>query len=79
LRNTIDAEAIRPVDGPSGRVRKRAGALLGRRAEVWRQQLVNLTLIFSDVLLALVVWEAAFVLQGVWGGEPLSGIGKKQV
>ncbi len=38
---------------------------------VWKQRLIVIALIFSDVLLALLVWEAAYVLQGVWGqGEP---------
>jgi Undecaprenyl-phosphate galactose phosphotransferase WbaP len=36
--------------------------------------MIVLTLIFSDVLLALFIWEAAFVLQGIWAGESLSEI-----
>ncbi len=51
-----------------------AGALPGRQAEAWRQRLVNLTLVFSDIALAIAVWEAAFMLQSIWGRGPLTGI-----
>lgn len=44
----------------------------GRRVEVWRQRLVSFLLISSDVLLALLVCEAAFALQGIWGRGQLS-------
>jgi len=33
-----------------------------------------IALVSSDVLLALAIWQAAFVLQGVWGHGPLSGL-----
>jgi len=38
------------------------------------QQLVALVLISSDILLALAIWQAAFMLQIVWGHGPLSWI-----
>src|SRR5215218_6105217 len=41
----------------------RVGTLLGRPARAWRQWVVVWTLLFSDVLLALLVWWAATVLQ----------------
>ena len=50
----------------------RAVALPGRASQAWRQRLVNIALIFSDVLLAILVWEVAFVLQSVWGRGQLS-------
>jgi len=45
---------------------------LGHRAQAWRRLLVSLTLIFSDVLFALVVWGGTTILYNVWGREPLS-------
>ncbi len=38
------------------------------------QRLVALVLISSDILLALAIWQAAFLLQGLWGQGPLSWI-----
>lgn len=47
-------------------------------ASGWRavqgQRLTALGLIFADVVLVLAVWEAATLLQGVWGRGPLSGL-----
>src|ERR671921_2418608 len=41
---------------------------------VWKQRLIVGTLVLADVFLALVVWGAAYVGQGIWGrGEP-SGV-----
>ena len=37
-------------------------------------QLVALVLISSDILLALAIWQAAFMLQSVWGHGPLTFI-----
>lgn len=45
----------------------RPGALCSRRAETWRQLLIKLVLICSDLLLALTVWGVAYVLQDLWG------------
>ncbi len=41
---------------------------------VRRQRLIVLALVLSDVLLALFVWEAARLVQVVWGRGPLSEI-----
>lgn len=38
------------------------------------RRLTALALFCSDILLAFLVWEAAFVLQGFWGHGPLSGV-----
>jgi hypothetical protein len=44
------------------------------RMQPWRQLLVVLTFISSDVLLALLVWGAAFIVQSVWGRGALSAV-----
>ena len=41
---------------------------------VWRQQLVVATLIFSDFLVALLIWEVASLLQSLWGQGRLSAV-----
>jgi Undecaprenyl-phosphate galactose phosphotransferase WbaP len=42
---------------------------------VWRQQLVVATLIFSDFLFALLIWEVASLLKIIiWGQGPLSAV-----
>jgi Undecaprenyl-phosphate galactose phosphotransferase WbaP len=48
--------------------------LPGRRAQVHRQRLVVLALIFSDVVLAFLMWGMAFGVHGIWGSGPLTGI-----
>jgi Undecaprenyl-phosphate galactose phosphotransferase WbaP len=73
MQGAVDDEAARAVGTLQGHVR-RFGMLSGRRAEAWRQRLVSLVLISSDVLLALAVWGAAFVLRTAWQGEPGSQI-----
>jgi len=66
MQRSADFESVQPVEGPAGSV-LRTGKLLGRRLESHRQRLVGLVLVFSDALLALLAWEAAFVGQGLWG------------
>lgn len=39
---------------------------------IWKQRLVAASLVFSDILLALFVWEVASLLQDAWGRGPLS-------
>lgn len=51
-----------------------AGLPRGARAHARRQQLVVLTLVLSDALLAALIWQAASVVQDVWGHGPLSGV-----
>lgn len=50
------------------------GTLTKGRAETRRQRLVVCGMVLSDVLLALLVWQAAAVLQSVWGQGTLSGV-----
>lgn len=66
MRNIVD-ESTRTVDSSPV-------VLAGRRVEAWRQRLVNLTLIFSDVVLALVIWEVAVLLRIFWSPVALSGV-----
>src|SRR5215211_434336 len=40
----------------------------------WRQRLITLSLVSSDVFLALLIWYAASVLQGAFGRSELSAI-----
>lgn len=40
---------------------------------VWKRRLVPTVLILWDVLLALMIWDAAYVLQAIWGRGELSG------
>jgi Undecaprenyl-phosphate galactose phosphotransferase WbaP len=47
---------------------------LKSRVQAWRQWLVVLTLVFSDILLASLFFALAIVLQGAWGQETLSEI-----
>src|SRR5215212_11402906 len=49
------------------------GALPGARTEPWRQRLVKLTLVFSDVMLALLVWEVACLVKVLLSPGSLSG------
>jgi Undecaprenyl-phosphate galactose phosphotransferase WbaP len=53
----------------------RLSLFMGRWAKSGRQSLVASVLIASDILLALAIWQAAFVLQGVfWEQSSLSGL-----
>jgi len=45
-----------------------------RWRQAWRQRLVVATLVLSDVLLALLVWEMAALLQGIGGWGSLSTV-----
>lgn len=51
----------------------------GRKAQVRRLQLAVLALVLSDVLLAALVWQAASVVQGLWGKGPVSGVAELSV
>ena len=54
--------------GGFGAASDRRVALWGRRAEAWRQHLIKLSLICSDLLVALSSWGIAHVIQG-WLGR----------
>jgi hypothetical protein len=41
---------------------------------VWKRRLIPFTLVLSDILLGILVWEVASILQGVWGQGALSEI-----
>jgi Undecaprenyl-phosphate galactose phosphotransferase WbaP len=43
-------------------------------AEVWKRRLGLAILVSSDILLALLIWQAASALQGVWGQGQLSDV-----
>src|SRR5215216_3269201 len=45
-----------------------------RESARWRQRLITLSLVSSDVFLALLIWYAASVLQGAFGRSELSAI-----
>jgi Undecaprenyl-phosphate galactose phosphotransferase WbaP len=65
------------TSGPATEVSRstsHSNMLVGCWVESRRRSLVVLILIFSDILLALAIWQAALVLQGVLGGGSLSGI-----
>ncbi len=73
--STFATESSHPVATTSPALaRRRGGTLPGRRTEAWRQRLVSLTLIFSDVVLALLVWEVACLVEILWAPGYLSGI-----
>jgi Undecaprenyl-phosphate galactose phosphotransferase WbaP len=46
----------------------------GRSKPLWKRRLVAAVLAFSDVLLALLVWEGASVLQGLYGHGALTEV-----
>lgn len=72
MQNAVDAKTTYPanfVAGPADRV----FTLPGRRAETWRRRLVNLTLVSSDTVLALFVWQVACLAQMFWAPGYLSG------
>jgi Undecaprenyl-phosphate galactose phosphotransferase WbaP len=74
MRGTAESTVTLSGSAATGSEYLVAGALPGRGVKAWRQRLVNLTLILSDALLALVVWEVAFVFQSIWGRGPLTEI-----
>jgi Undecaprenyl-phosphate galactose phosphotransferase WbaP len=61
-------------DHKAKRVAFQHGRLMRRCLQVRRQWLVTLAAIFSDILLALLVWIGAYVLQSIWGKGPLSTV-----
>jgi hypothetical protein len=70
VRGTAELETVPSANGSNGSTipLPRAGMVVGRWAKYRRQLLTVLVLISSDVLLALAVWQAAFVLRhfGTW-------------
>ncbi|MEW6636193.1 MAG: exopolysaccharide biosynthesis polyprenyl glycosylphosphotransferase, partial [Actinomycetota bacterium] len=73
MQKAIDVEAAKPLNVSAEAV-LHAGELLGRRTALNRRRLVVLALVFSDVLLAVLVWEMAVVVQSIWGRGALSDV-----
>jgi hypothetical protein len=71
MQGTVDTEASRCAEVSVGTA-ARTVALPECWAEAWRRRLLNCTLVCSDVVLALLVWEAAIMLRMGWGRAPLS-------
>lgn len=72
-QSTLSPEAVRPAIGAVGSVNLASG-FVGRSRKFGRRTLVNLALISWDILLALTVWQAAVVVQGIWGRGSLSAL-----
>lgn len=66
-------EVTKPIN-VSAEAILQTGQLPRRRTKSHRQRLVVPLLMFSDVLLALLIWGAAAAIQGVWGRGPLSEV-----
>lgn len=72
LYRALDTEATQPFGFPE--VAPEVGAPSGLRIRPHRGRLVVFLLVLADALLALSVWEAAVLLQSVWGQGALSGV-----
>ena len=73
MRDTVRTGSMHPAEAMVDR-EPRTVVLPELWAEAWRRRLVTSTLVFSDVVLALVVWQIAAVVQAVWGDGPLSSL-----
>jgi len=74
VQGTISAEGTSQARGAIESASLAGSRLVGGWARYRSQPLVVLLLVFSDVLLALAVWQTAFALQGILGNGPLSRI-----
>lgn len=73
MQGSVRTEVVRPGTGALESV-SRDGMFVRRWVRSRSQQVVALILVSSDILLALAIWQAAFIMQGIWGHGPLSGI-----
>ena len=73
VQGTVRTEALRPAVSVTDPV-PRADISIGRWTNSWRRPLVVSVMIFSDVLLALAVWQAALMFQEVLGNGSLSPV-----
>jgi Undecaprenyl-phosphate galactose phosphotransferase WbaP len=73
VQGTVGTEALHPASSAIESA-LRVDTLVGGKAKSGRRALVTFALVSSDGLLALAVWQMAFVLQSVLGQGPLSGI-----
>lgn len=71
MHGTVSTEVVRPGTGAIESV-SRDGMSARRWLRSRSHHLVALVLISSDILLALAIWQGAFILQSVWGHGPLS-------
>lgn len=87
MENQVDAKPTRPegrwdaLNVPNAgeepavrRIGRPVDSLSGRSAQPWRQKVVNIVLVLSDVVLALAVWEATILIRDVWGIGQVSSI-----
>jgi Undecaprenyl-phosphate galactose phosphotransferase WbaP len=71
MQSPVDARAVSPFEA----LDRQAGALPGRLTETWKRRLVNFALVASDLLLAALVWGAAYILQNALGKSgPLTDV-----
>jgi Undecaprenyl-phosphate galactose phosphotransferase WbaP len=73
VQGTVRTEALQPAVSVLESV-PRVDTFIGRWAKSGRRALVMSALVSSDVLFALAVWQAAFVLQEILGRGPLSQV-----
>jgi Undecaprenyl-phosphate galactose phosphotransferase WbaP len=71
VRRTVSTEAAPPAVRPIESV-PQPGIVVGRWAKSKTRLLVPVVLVSWDILLALTLWQAAFVLRSLWGHGPLS-------
>lgn len=67
MRSIYEAKRRERVSAPTD-----TQALTGRRVEFWRKQLVRAVLLYSDTVLALVVWWIAALVRDFLVGGPVS-------
>jgi Undecaprenyl-phosphate galactose phosphotransferase WbaP len=74
LQKTSNAVSSYSRTEQAGAPASRADHVLGPREPAWRQWGVTVTLVSSDVLLALLIWYVAYLFQDAWGQSDLSEI-----
>src|SRR5215212_375226 len=80
MKTSRELQSLQRVGAAEAYVERRpappvlAGVPRGRRAQVRRQRLVVLALMLSDVLLAVLIWQAASVVQDIWGQGVISEV-----
>ncbi len=73
MQRSVTTETSRSTDNVFWPV-PQIGTLSSPRTETWRQRVVNLTLVFSDLVLALFIWEVACLVRILWAPGYLSGV-----
>ncbi len=72
VQRTVSTEAALPAAREIESRPQQAGIVVGRWAKSNKRLLVPIGLIAWDILLALTLWQAAFIVQSLWGRGPLS-------